>query len=240
MNQYANDFNSTVRTYYDELKKYKPLSRSRERKLLKLCKRGDLNAKNELLESNLKFVFDIAKRYTGRGVSIGDLISEGNDGLIKAVDKFDENQDVKFISYAVWWIRHSMLEAIRRNKLIKYVEIDSENGNNQTIEKKVADDEDEMISSNDVMYSNEHDEKKRETNNEQKKIVSSLLSTLSPREKFVIETYYGVNDNNELTLIEIGDKLKLSSERVRQIKLNAIKKLRSKAMLLNNIEDIFN
>jgi RNA polymerase primary sigma factor len=119
MNQYVNDFTSTVRTYYDELKKYKPLSRARERRLLKLCKRGDEKAKNELLEANLKFVFDIAKRYTGRGISIGELISEGNMGLIKAVDKFDESQDVKFISYAVWWIRHSMLDAIRKSKLIK-------------------------------------------------------------------------------------------------------------------------
>jgi RNA polymerase primary sigma factor len=239
MNQYANDFTSTVRTYYDELKKYKPLSKSRERRLLKQCKRGDERAKNELLEANLKFVFDIAKRYTGRGVAIGELISEGNMGLIKAIEKFDESQDVKFISYAVWWIRHAMLDAIKRNKMIKYVELDHEEGNSKTLERKVTDDEDEMVSSDDIMYSNEHDERNRETNEEQKKIINNLLLTLTPREKFVIENYYGVNNNNELTLIEIGSELKLSSERVRQIKLSAIRKLRSKAMLFNNIEDIF-
>jgi len=240
MNQYVNDFNSTVRTYYDELKKYKPLSRARERRLLKLCKRGDEKAKNELLEANLKFVFDIAKRYTGRGVSIGELISEGNMGLIKAVDKFDESQDVKFISYAVWWIRHSMLDAIRKNKLIKFVELDNENGNNQSLEKKVTDDEDESVSSSELMFSNEHDERKRETNDEQRKIISSLLTILSPREKFVIENYYGINNKNELTLSEIGIELKLSSERVRQVKKQALKKLRSKMMLYDNIGDIFN
>ena len=240
MNQYVNDFNSTVRTYYDELKKYKPLSRARERRLLKLCKRGDEKAKNELLEANLKFVFDIAKRYTGRGVSIGELISEGNMGLIKAVDKFDENQDVKFISYAVWWIKHSMLEAIRKNKLIKYVELDNENGNSYVIEKKVTDEEDESVSSCESIFSNEHDEKKRERNIEQIKVVSSLLSILNQREKYVIENYYGINNNNELTLSEIGCELNLSSERVRQIKLNAIRKLRSKALLYDNIKDIFN
>jgi RNA polymerase primary sigma factor len=239
MNQYANDFTSTVRTYYDELKKYKPLSKTRERRLLKQCKRGDLKAKNELLEANLKFVFDIAKKYTGRGVSIGELISEGNMGLIKAVEKFDESQDVKFISYAVWWVRHAMLDAIKRNKIIKYVELDHEDGNSKTLERKVTDDEDEMVSSDDVMYSNEHDERKRETNEEQKKVVSSLLAILSPREKFVIENYYGVNNKNELTLIEIGDELKLSSERVRQIKEKGLRKLRSKVMLIDNIEDIF-
>jgi len=240
MNQYVNDFTSTVRTYYDELKKYKPLSRTRERRLLKLCKRGDEKAKNELLEANLKFVFDIAKRYTGRGISIDELISEGNIGLIKAVDKFDENQDVKFISYAVWWIKHSMLEAIRKNKLIKYVELDNENGSSYVIEKKVADEEDESVSSCESIFSNEHDEKKRERNIEQIKVVSSLLSILNQREKYVIENYYGINNKNELTLSEIGCELNLSSERVRQIKLNAIRKLRSKALLYDNIEDIFN
>ena len=239
MNQYVNDFTRTTQVYYDELKKYKPLSKIKERRLLKQCKRGDEKAKNELLEANLKFVFDIAKRYTGRGVSIGELISEGNMGLIKAVDKFDETQDVKFISYAVWWIKHSMLDAIKRNKLISYVELNHEDGNDSTIERKVTDDEDEMISSDDVMYSNEHEEKRRETNEEQKKVVSSLLSVLTPREKFVIENYYGVNNKNELTLIEIGAELKLSSERVRQIKEKGMRKLRSKAMLFNNIEDIF-
>jgi RNA polymerase primary sigma factor len=96
-----------------------------------------------------------------------------------------------------------------------------------------------MVSSNDIMYSNEHDERNRETNEEQKKIVSSLLSVLTPREKYVIENYYGVNDNNELTLIEIGSELKLSSERVRQIKERGLRKLRSKAMLFDNIDDIF-
>jgi RNA polymerase primary sigma factor len=240
MNQYVNDFNSTVRTYYDELKKYKPLSRARERRLLKLCKRGDEKAKNELLEANLKFVFDIAKRYTGRGISIGELISEGNMGLIKAVDKFDESQDVKFISYAVWWIRHSMLDAIRKSKLIKFVELDNENGNNQSLEKKVTDEEDESVSSGELMFSNEHDERKRETNDEQRRIISSLLTILSPREKFVIENYYGINNKNELTLSEIGIELKLSSERVRQVKKQALKKLRSKMMLYDNIGDIFN
>jgi RNA polymerase primary sigma factor len=239
MNQYVNYFSRVTQTYFNDLKKYKPLSKSRERRLLKLCKRGDEKAKNELLEANLKFVFDIAKKYTGRGISIGELISEGNMGLIKAVDKFDESQDVKFISYAVWWIRHAMLDCIKKNKMIRYVELDHEDGNSKTLERKLTDDEDEMISSDDVLFSNEHDERNRETNEEQKKIVSGLLSILSPREKFVIENYYGVNNRNELTLIEIGDELKLSSERVRQIKEKGLRKLRSKVLLMNNIEDIF-
>ena len=89
-NQYANDFNRTVITYYNELTKYKPLTKSREKRLLRLCKKGNIKAQNEIIESNLKFVFDIARHYTGRGVPISDLISEGNMGLLKAIDKFDE------------------------------------------------------------------------------------------------------------------------------------------------------
>ena len=96
MNQYANDFTETVRVYYDDLKKYKPLTKAKERRLLKKCKKGNLKAKNEILEANLKFVFDVAKHYTGRGVSISDLISEGNLGLIKSIEKFDE-ENVEYL-----------------------------------------------------------------------------------------------------------------------------------------------
>ena len=73
MNQYANDFTNTVKIYYDDLKKYKPLTKAKEKRLLKLSRKGNLKAKNEILESNLKFVFDIAKHYTGRGLSISEL-----------------------------------------------------------------------------------------------------------------------------------------------------------------------
>ena len=113
-NQHANDFTRTTEVYFEELKRYKPLTKAKERRLLKKCKKGNLKAKNEILESNLRFVFDIAKHYTGRGVSISELISDGNVGLLRAIDKFDETKDVKFISYAVWWIKQAMLESIKK------------------------------------------------------------------------------------------------------------------------------
>ena len=141
MNQYANDFTRTVVAYYDDLKKYKPLTKSKEKHLLRLCRNGNTKAKNELLEANLKFVFDIAKHYTGRGISISDLISEGNMGLLRAVDKFDESKDVKFISYAVWWIRQAMLEAINKKKRLIMVEIDPTKPNDEVFERNVSDDE---------------------------------------------------------------------------------------------------
>ena len=238
MNQYANDFTETVRVYYDDLKKYKPLTKAKERRLLKKCKKGNLKAKNEILEANLRFVFDIAKHYTGRGVPISELISDGNIGLLRAIEKFDESKDVKFISYAVWWIRQAMLESIKRRNAINFVEIEPNTDNDSSMDKKlIEDDEDDASFNND--FSNENDEKSMEVSENQRNIITSLIGTLSDRERDIVENYYGINDKKELTLTDIGKKYNLSSERVRQIKLNAIRKLRSKILLYDDLEDLF-
>lgn len=238
MNQYANDFTETVRVYYDDLKKYKPLTKAKERRLLKRCKKGNLKAKNEILEANLRFVFDIAKHYTGRGVPISELISDGNIGLLRAIEKFDESKDVKFISYAVWWIRQAMLESIKRRNAINFVEIEPNTDNDSSMDKKlIEDDEDDVSFNND--FSNENDEKSIEVSDNQRNIITSLIGTLSDRERDIVENYYGINDKKELTLTDIGKKYNLSSERVRQIKLNAIRKLRSKILLYDDLEDLF-
>ena len=238
MNQYANDFTETVRVYYDDLKKYKPLTKAKEKRLLKKCKKGNLKAKNEILEANLRFVFDIAKHYTGRGVPISELISDGNIGLLRAIEKFDESKDVKFISYAVWWIRQAMLESIKRRNAVNFVEIEPNTDNDSSMDKKlIEDDEDDVSFNND--FSNENDEKSIEVSENQRNIITSLIGTLSDRERDIVENYYGINDKKELTLTDIGKKYNLSSERVRQIKLNAIRKLRSKILLYDDLEDLF-
>ena len=237
MNQYANDFTNTVRTYYDELKKYKPLTKAKERRLLKKCKKGNLKAKNEILEANLRFVFDIAKHYTGRGVSISELISDGNMGLLRAIDKFDETKDVKFISYAVWWIRQAMLESIKKKKLVNFVEIEPNIDNDSSMDRKLIEDDEDDVPSND-RFVNEGDEKNKETIENQKNIISSLITVLSDRERDVIENYYGLGNKKELTLTEIGEKYNLSCERIRQIKRQSLKKLRTKMLLLD--EDLDN
>ena len=237
MNQYANDFNKTVVTYYNDLKKYKPLSKSKEKRLIRLSKKGNINAQNKLLEANLKFVFDVAKHYSGRGVPIADLISEGNLGLIKAIEKFDESKDVKFISYAVWWIKQGILEALKKRRMLNFVEINHPSSNKPIFENKILDEEDEIYD-NDVS-SNNIDEEKQETKKVEKEVISYLLENLSNREKEIIVSYYGLNDNQELTLYEIGEKMGLSAERVRQIKKVSMRKLRTKALLCEEIEEIF-
>ena len=239
MNQYANDFTSTVKIYYDDLKKYKPLTKAKEKRLLKLSRKGNLKAKNEILEANLKFVFDIAKHYTGRGLSISELISEGNMGLLRAIEKFDEEKDIKFISYAVWWIRQAMLEAIKKKKMLMMVEIDPTDSNDNIFERKIADDEDERIGGvSDVGFSNEAEEYKKELKANQKEVIGKLLNSLNSREKEIIEHYYGLSNKRELTLNEIGKKYNLSSERVRQVKLTAIRKLRSSMMMYDDMEEL--
>lgn len=239
MNQYANDFTRTTQVYYDELKKYKPLTKAKEKRLLRQCRNGNTKAKNELLEANLKFVFDIARHYTGRGVSISDLISEGNMGLLRAIDKFDESKDVKFISYAVWWIRQAMMEAIKKKKMLTMVEIDPTQSNDRFIERNVSDEEDERVGGlSDTSFSNEKEEYRNELNGIQKDVVGKILKVLSKREKEIVENYYGLSDNDELTLYEIGKKYNLTSERVRQIKKQALKKLRTKMLLLSDMEEL--
>jgi RNA polymerase primary sigma factor len=239
MNQYANDFTDTVRIYYNDLKTTKPMSRAKEKRLLRQCRQGNIKARNEILESNLKFVFDMAKRYTGRGVSISDLISEGNMGLIHAITKFDESKDVKFISYAVWWIRHSMIDAIKKKNLMSSVEVEANNIYGDTYENKSSDSEDEYVSKSETSFSNSFDEKTREVYLNQSKVVQGIMDTLTKREALVINYYYGLNGNDKLNLIEIGNKMGISSERARQIKIGAIRKLRSNAMMLNDTEELF-
>ena len=238
MNQYANDFTSTVRSYYDDLKKYKPLTKAKERRLLKKCKKGSIKAKNEILEANLKFVFNIAKHYTGRGVSISELISDGNIGLLKAVDKFDETKDVKFISYAVWWVRQSMLESIKKKNAINFVEIEPETSNDSSMDNSLIDNEyDDAFFTNE--YTNEEEIHCKEIKEHQKDVILKLLNNLDDRERDIIESYYGIGDKEELNLSEISKKYKLSIERIRQIKKQGLKKMKSGILLFDDLEDLF-
>ena len=238
-NQYVNDFSTTVKTYYDELKKYKPITRAKEKELILKAKNGDLNAQNEILTANLRFVFNVASRYKGNGAAISDLISEGNMGLVKAIQKFNPEKDVKFISYAVWWIRNAMQEFIKKRQTILNIEKEDDCLNSPVITDSFnVDDEDDYVTKMETVLSNEEDETKRELHKNQKKIVDELLSKLSWRERFIIEQYYGINEK-EKNLEEIGRMLGITKERVRQIKGQSLKKLRSDILLMEGADFIF-
>ena len=239
-NSYVNDFSTTVKTYYDELKKYKPITRMREKELIIKAKNGDLNAQNEILTANLRFVFNVASRYKGNGASMPDLISEGNMGLVKAIQKFDPERDIKFISYAVWWIRNSMQEFIKKKQLSLNFERDEETLNGMYYDNKLVDEEDDVVSKKEVVMSNEEDEEKRELHKNQQIIIDKILSKLNDRERMIIENYYGVNNKKEKNLEEIGNELHITKERVRQIKQDVLKKLRTEILLIEGADFIFN
>ena len=105
--------------YFRDIKACVPLSRAQERELFMRVQEGDAWARDQIIEANLRFVVDIAREYQGRGLSLIDLIAEGNAGLIEAVDRFDASRGFKFITYAVWWIRQAMLAAIGRNHSVR-------------------------------------------------------------------------------------------------------------------------
>lgn len=98
--------------YLSDVSKEEMISSEREAELAKLIKKGDSSALNELIRANLRFVISVAKQYQNQGLSLSDLVNEGNMGLIKAAQRFDETKGFKFISYAVWWIRQCILKAL--------------------------------------------------------------------------------------------------------------------------------
>ena len=104
--------------YLKEISNYPLLAREDEIQLAKKIKKGSQKALEKLTRSNLRFVVSVAKKYQNQGVSLSDLINEGNVGLIRAAHKFDETKGIKFISYAVWWIRQAILQALAEQSRI--------------------------------------------------------------------------------------------------------------------------
>ncbi|MDP6775738.1 MAG: RNA polymerase sigma factor RpoD/SigA [Candidatus Latescibacteria bacterium] len=108
----------SVQRYLKELRKYPPMSREEEEETLERARKGDRKAVDHLITSNLRFVVSVALEYQGRGVPLSDLIAEGNVGLMEALKRFDPGRGYKFISYAVWWIRQAILNALKRTSAV--------------------------------------------------------------------------------------------------------------------------
>ena len=220
--------------YFNEIKKYKCLSRKEEALLAKKIKNGDTESLNKLVNANLRFVVSIAKKYAiDSNMPLTDLISEGNIGLIKAAQKFDEAKDVKFISYAVWWIKSYIQAYITSyNKDEEYTTDNAYIFDNSC---ENDDDGDNIDTSNTI---NEDFENKLTQIQDKKNSIEELLNCLQEREIKIIMMYYGFSeDNKEKTLDEISKEMNLTKERVRQIKDKAMVKLRAEVLSSNRFYD---
>lgn len=124
----------SIEKYLNEISKFEVLSPSEEIALFKSYRSGDESALNKIMNHNLRFVVSVAKQYQHTGLRLGDLINEGNIGLIEAAQRFDETRGFKFISYAVWWIRQAIISAI--NKKGKKIRLPQ---NLRTVQKEIAD-----------------------------------------------------------------------------------------------------
>lgn len=232
----VNDFERSSQTYFKEISLYSPLSKDEEFSLWEQYrKNNDLAARDKLIKSNLKFVASVARSYQGLGLSYADLIAEGNYGLMKAMDKFDYKKGYKTISYSVWWIKQSILEALKERAGIDGDALPED------FEKQNGSD------SEDYEYDNYTIEEEYVVNafndnfkgEEMKKIIIMLIDCLTEREKNVISDYFGLNADEGMTLEEIGKNMGLTKERVRQIKEKALKKLRYEALNNSITSDIY-
>ena len=255
--------------YLKEINNTPLLTREQERYLAKKIRKGDEKALHDLVKANLRFVVSIAKQYVNQGLSLADLVNEGNLGLIKAAYRFDEKRGYKFISYAVWWIRQAMLQALAEQSRIVRLplnragtlyrigkaarQLDQELGRNPEVEEiaqklKLPHDEvrDTMQIANshlslDASFSNDQEENSLvdyladdnlESPDEQTYVnalsddMQRALDTLTDRERAILSLYFGLEGEEPLTLEEIGMRMNLTRERIRQIKEKAILRLR--------------
>ncbi len=263
----SNGVDDSVKMYLKEIGKIDLLEPEEERIIAQKMAEGDEDAKETLINSNLRLVVSIAKKYMNRGLSLLDLIQEGNIGLIKAVDKFDYTKGFKFSTYATWWIRQAITRAIADqartiripvhmvetiNKLTriqrqlvqdlgreptteelaeamgmepaKIREIQKISQDPISIDKPVGEEEDSHLVdfiSNDELAAPEEEVAR----NLLKEDLIKALGTLTERERKVIELRFGLKDGVPMTLEQVGKKLGVTRERIRQIEAKAIRKL---------------
>ena len=261
-------YKASLANYLQDIQKTPLITQEQEIKLAEEISEGSEQALNQLVEANLRFVVSVSKEYQNRGLPLEDLINEGNIGLIKAAHKFDRTKGFRFISYAVWWIRQAIMEAIvNQSKMVRlpfnkvwevfkvektYNKLRKELGRDPSMEEVTKElgisitdlssimknfgkdlSLDEMISDDydSTLLDFIPDDKSPQPDNslmdESLKIeVAKVLDSLPIREGEILKLYYGISEERTLTLSEIGDRLSLSRERVRQIKELALQKLR--------------
>ena len=226
------EIDAAVKQYFDSLSGFKTLTKEEEHELLREYRyHNDMNARNKLITSNLRYACKLANAYRDRGVSYSELISEANDGLLEAIDKFDIRQDVKLISYSKWWIMQKMQNAITKRNRMPQSEIPSDNEDQYD-----SDDNEPAVKAKADPFLDEFiiDDDNLEDERNVARFIESIMSILSGREADIINMYYGRGGYRENTLEDIGKKYNLTKERVRQIMETAFRKIRSESMIVDN------
>jgi RNA polymerase primary sigma factor len=245
--------------YLKDIRKIKVMTPDRERQLAERMLSDDVTEDEvkkihkELLEGNLRFVITVAKQYQNQGLDFPDLIAEGNLGLMKAIDNFDWSKKLRFISYAVWWVRQSILQSLNENartiRLPVNVVQDLQRAKKE-LEKGGAELPDKFAN---LPYTINLDNPLNEegdtlvdilnnpnaelpdaglsTEDTLKDKLISMLDVLDDREKTIIQDYFGLSGSTR-TLEDIGNDFTLTKERVRQIKEKALRKLRNETATL--------
>lgn len=252
-----------LQQYIKDLKKIPLISHERQEEIFLILQSKNISKNerkellNELVVGNLRFVISVAKMYQNQGMDIMDLISEGNIGLMKAAERFEPSTGFKFISYAVWWIRQSIMSSLNENSrtirvpsnIIQDGQKEKKQQNEDefseyfenmtansyipvcvTLDGEINEDGDQLI---DIIPNRNADnpENSLNTKDEIRKKVSLMLGVLDDREKTIIEKYFGLN-GVESNLDDLGDEFGCTKERIRQLKDKAIKKLRNESYLL--------
>lgn len=254
--------------YLKEVNKHPLLSIEEEVEVARRMRQGDRKAFETLINSNLRFVISVAKQYQNQGLTLSDLVNEGNLGLIKAAEKFDETKGFKFISYAVWWVRQSILQALANqsrtirlpvnqvanltkiNKFIRefeqdenrkpsvkeiseFIKISEEKVSDlleisckcASIDSPIGDEEDDVYLVNLIPNDtpDPDDTLDKESVNYS---IHKALKVLSLREHDVILMLFGLDGVKCQTMTEIAKKFGITSERIRQIRDQALDKLK--------------
>jgi len=266
--QITNRESPSMDKYLNEIGKIKLINTEEEVSLARRIHKGDLEARDCLVNANLRFVVSVAKQYQNLGLGLTDLINEGNLGLIEAAQRFDETRGFKFISYAVWWIRQAIIQALANqtrivrlplnrmshiNKIKKILfELEQKYEREPTIleithaieltptdvtaaikntRRYISLDaplvQGEKENMYDVLLNEDASNPDKELLTDSlRKEIDRALNTLTRREAGIIRFFFGLNGKHMHTLAEIAEEFNLTSERVRQIKARAIRKLK--------------